>query len=176
MKMFCASLFLLAAVGLVGCESHSTPGGPGAKGTPGTTRPTTPPADRTPTTPPADRTATTPSGTDNKPLVGQAEQTFTLDVPNLSTTVKQGETKTIDIGVKRGKNFDQDVTLKFMDVPRGVTIEPASPVIKHGDKEAKVTVHAADDAAIGDFTVKVVGHPATGPDATNELKLKIAKK
>ena len=36
---------------------------------------------------------------------------------------------------------------------------------------------AADDAALGDFTVKLTGHTATsGTDATNELKLTVAQK
>jgi hypothetical protein len=29
---------------------------------------------------------------------------------------------------------------------------------------------------LGDFTVKVTGHPTKGPDATNELKITVAKK
>lgn len=112
----------------------------------------------------------------NKSGLGQAEDTFSLTVPTLSTTLKQGESKVVDLGIKRGKNFDQDVTLKFDNVPQGVTIDPRSPAIKHGDNEAKVTVKAAEDAAVGDFTVKVTGHPTKGAGATNELKLTIQKK
>jgi hypothetical protein len=109
-------------------------------------------------------------------LTHPAENTFSLDVPNLATKVKQGEAKEVTIGLDRGKNFDQDVNLKFEDLPTGVTIEPASPTIKHGEKDAKVTVHAADDAAIGDFTVKVVGHPNKGENAANTFKLTVEKK
>jgi uncharacterized membrane protein len=117
----------------------------------------------------------TPGG--KSPIVGQAEQTFKLDMPNLATKVKQGETKDVTIGIDRGKNFDQDVALKFEDLPKGVTIEPASPVIKHGEKEAKVAVHAADDAAIGDFTIKVDGTPGTkGATASNTFKVTVEKK
>lgn len=147
MYRFSIVVFLAAALGLSGCNGKGTPGGPGA------TKPET-----------------------NKPHMGQAEDTFSLSAPTLSTTVKQGETKTVTLGVKRGKNFDEDVTLKFADLPKGVTISPASPVIKHGDTDAKLTIQAADDAAVGDFTVKVTGHPSKGPDATSELKLKIDKK
>ena len=91
------------------------------------------------------------------PLYGQADNTFNLSVPRLSTSLKQGETKEVSIGIKRGKNFQEDVTLKFADGPQGVTLDPASPVIKHGDTEAKVTLKAAADASLGDFTVKVTG-------------------
>jgi uncharacterized membrane protein len=95
--------------------------------------------------------------------------------PTFSTKLKQGESKVVDIGIKRGKNFDEDVALKFDNMPQGVTLDPASPVIKHGDKETKITVKAANDAAVGDFTVKVTGHPTKGADATNDLKLTVQK-
>jgi uncharacterized membrane protein len=110
------------------------------------------------------------------PMVGMAENTFKLDTPNLSTKVKQGETKEVTIGIDRGKNFDQDVTLKFEGLPKGVTIEPATVTIKHGDKDAKVTVHAADDAALGESTITADGKPANGNTASNTFKLTVEKK
>jgi hypothetical protein len=108
--------------------------------------------------------------------VRQPEGTFSLTVPTFATKLKQGESKELAIGIKRGKNFDQDVTVKLEGAPAGVTVEPASTTIKHGDEDAKVKVKAADDAALGDFKVKVVGKPSKGDEATNELKLTIAKK
>jgi hypothetical protein len=109
--------------------------------------------------------------------VRTAEDTFTLKVPTFSTKIKQGESKEVTIGIKRGKNFDQDVSLKLDGLPTGVSVEPADPVIKHSDTEAKVTFKAADDAALGDFTIKVTGHPEKGGgDATNEVKITVQKK
>lgn len=113
------------------------------------------------------------------PAFGTAENTFTLSTPTLATHLKQGESKQVKIGIDRGNNFDEDVTLKFEgspDMPKGVTFDPASPTIKHGDKDAMVTVKAADDAAIGDFKIKVDGHPTKGKNATNTLEIKIDKK
>jgi hypothetical protein len=145
----------LAVVVVLGCE-QGRPGGAGV----GTE------------TTPRDTTTTT-----NKPVLGPAENTFTLSVPQLTTHLKQGESKTVSIALSRGKNFDEDVALKFSDIPNGLTIDPPSPMVKHGDKEAKVTVAAAPDAAIGDFTIKVSGHPAKGsPDAVNEFKVSVAGK
>jgi hypothetical protein len=109
-------------------------------------------------------------------VLGPQENAFRLDTPTLSTKVKQGEAKEVTISIERGKNFDQDVTLKFEDLPMGVKIEPASAMIKHGDKEAKFTVNTADDAAVGSFTLKVVGHPAKGENASSELKITVDKK
>jgi hypothetical protein len=152
MKSIIAITCGAALIMLTGCNS-GTPGGPGVN---------------------KDNNSTT--STSNKPVIGHAEETFTLDVPNLSTKIKQGETKTVTIAIKRGKNIDQDVKLSFDRVPDGVTIEPANPMVLHSDKEASITIKASDTAAIGDFTVKVVGHPNTGVDATNEFKLTVDKK
>ena len=82
----------------------------------------------------------------------------------------------VAVGIKRGKNFDEDVTLEFAEGPKGVTIDSANPVIKHGDTEAKLTFKATDDASLGDFTVKVTGHPTKGSDASNDFKITVAKK
>jgi hypothetical protein len=96
-------------------------------------------------------------------------------VPHLSTSLKQGETQTVSIGITRDKTFDQDVALKFGDMPTGVTLQPQAPVIKHGEAEAKVTLTAAGDSALGSFAIKVTGHPAKGAAASNEVKLTVVK-
>ncbi len=104
------------------------------------------------------------------------KDTFTLSSSFLSPSLKQGEAKAIAITIKRDKAFDQDVTLSFADLPAGVTVEPTSPSIKNGEGEAKFTLKAADDAALGTFTVKMTGHPTTGADATHDFKFTVAKK
>ena len=63
MKSLFAGLAVTAVVLVTGC-AEGTPGGPGAK-----------------------------EVTAYKPIVGQADNTFSLDVPKMSTTLKQGETK-----------------------------------------------------------------------------------
>jgi hypothetical protein len=115
--------------------------------------------------------ATTPPS--KAPVTGQTEDTFSLAVPSL--TLNQGEAKTVSVTISRGKNFSEEVSLKAADLPKGVTMEPASPAIKHGDAEVKVTLTAAADAALGDFTVKMSGHPTKGADAKSDLKLTIVK-
>lgn len=158
MKTLFGSMALLALFA-VGCN-QSTPGGPGVA--------------------PAGSTAnTTPNSTTNstmKPDLGQAEETFRLSVPVLSTSLKQGETKTAKISISRGKNFDEDVSLQFASLPKGLTIAPASPVIKHGDESTDLTLTAAADAALGDFTIDVTGKPSQGADARTEFKVSISEK
>jgi hypothetical protein len=145
-KSLFGGLMVTTVFALAGC-GEGTPGGPGA----------------------VERTA-------NKPVFGQADDTFNLDVPKMSTKLKQGETKELAISVARGKNFDEDVTLKFASLPKGVTFDPASPVIVRGNKEAKVAVRIAGDTAPGEFTVKVSGEPKKGAAATSEIKITVAKK
>jgi len=101
---------------------------------------------------------------------------FTLSTSFLSPSLKQGEAKAMSVSIKRDKAFDQDVTLSFADLPAGVTVEPIGPSIKNGEGEGKFTLKAADDAALGTFTVKMTGHPKTGADATHDFKFTVAKK
>ncbi len=103
-------------------------------------------------------------------LIIVAKDSFTLNMPR-STTLEQGGTETVSIDISRDKNFDQDVSLEFGPMPTGVSVEPNAPVIKNGEATAQVTLKAAGDAALGDFTIKVTGHPAQGADAPNEFQL-----
>jgi hypothetical protein len=146
MRVTVAGLLVLVMVGLAGCN-RGTSGGPGI-------------------TSPAQR----------QPVYGETDNTFNLSVPRMSTTLHQGETKESSIGIARGKNFGCDVELTFDDGPAGVSLASANPMIKHGDTEAKVTLKAAADAALGEFTIKVTGHPSTGADATSHFKITVAKK
>lgn len=147
MKITIAGLLMLLLVAFTGCNL-GTRGGPGA------------------TDPNAKRPI----------LYGQSDDTFNLSVPILSTTVKQGETNLASIGIKRGTNFDEQVTLKFVSLPRGITLDPPSPVIKRGETETQFTLKAAEDASLGDFTLHVTGQPTKGADASNELKITVAKR
>jgi len=145
------SALLLAA----GCDKKGSTGGPGV----GTTTGTTPAGNAT--------TAT---------AVINSSETFNVTVPSTSTTIKQGESKTVTVGIKRARDFDQAVSLKYSGQPAGVTIDPATSTIKSGDKDTTVAVTAAADAAPGEYVIKVTGHPATGEDSTADLKITIEKK
>jgi hypothetical protein len=137
-----------AFLALAGCEyNNSHPGGPGAA-----------------------------QGTESSHGFAQKDDTFSLSVPTLSTHIKQGETKTISLAIKRGKEFDQDVKLAFSGLPKGLTVEPASHSIKATSDDVKVTLTAAEDAALGDFSIKVTGAPARGAVADSELKVTVTKK
>lgn len=107
--------------------------------------------------------------------VGLTEDTFSLDVPMMSTKIAQGESTEVTIGIDRGRNIDQDVTLRFEEVPTGVSVAPENPVITRGEDEVTVDVSATAGAALGDFTVQVTGKPKSGASATNEIKITVEK-
>lgn len=103
---------------------------------------------------------------------------FTLNPPGnalWSAGLKQGETKNYSFAVNRDGEFRDDVTLKFDNLPKGVTIEPASPVAKNGESEVKVVIKAAKDVPEGKYVVKVTGHPAKGADVTQDMTLTVSK-
>src|SRR5690349_19165210 len=106
MKTLCTGMVMLSLAALAGCSGASSgtsekhPGGPAA--------------------------AT--SASQKEPLIGVGDNEFQLDPPTLAVRLKQGEAKDEKIGIKRGKGFDEDVTLKFDDIPKDVEIKPDSPV------------------------------------------------
>lgn len=153
MKEWKLGMATTALLAVCGCM-QGTPGGPGVQAP-----------------------SNTENHTTNKPVTGDAKDTFSLRLPMLSTSVKQGETKSATISIQRGTGFDQDVRLSFSEVPNGVTITPMDAVIQHSEQDVKVDVMASESAALGDFKVKVVGHADKGgPDAVNELKLTVSAK
>jgi len=187
MKKLTTSIMGLALIVSSGCN-QGEPGGAVTDNTGSTTSHNAAPASRdsSPGTP-MDSTAPIDNATANsdrtvdhstsKPLFGTQDGTFTLDMPNLSTDITQGETKNVTIGIDRGDNFDQDVTLRLTNIPTGLTITPEQPVLKAGDKEVVLAVAAAADAALGDFTITVSGQPSgTGATATNQFDVTIEEK
>ena len=115
--------------------------------------------------------------TANKPIAGEADNTFSLSVPFQAITLKQGEEKAVVIGINRGANFGEEVALKVAGLPEGVTLDPADPVIKPGSTDANLVLKAERDAALGDFTVKVTGQTASsGADSSNEFKITVTQK
>jgi hypothetical protein len=116
-------------------------------------------------------------GADNKKTtLGGAPKEAVEVVPPTGVTVTQGADKTVTFSLKKGEGFAEDVTLKFEDMPKGVTIDPPSPTIKASDKEIKITFKAEPDATEGKKEVKVVGHPEKGKDAVNKFDLTVEKK
>ncbi len=148
-RTFVGFALLATLTVLTGCN-QGTPGGPGA---------------------------TAPTNASGKPPpIGQANDTFNLTVPPFGTSIKQGERKAVSIGIKRGGNFNEDVTLKFAGLPKGVAINPSPALIKHSDESAKLTLIAGENASLGGFSITATGHPLKGADAVVVFKVTVDTK
>jgi uncharacterized membrane protein len=101
------------------------------------------------------------------------DEGFKVAVPTLTTEIKQGETQSVTISLERGKYFKQDVKLQI-EVSKGISIEPTSLVIKASDKpETQIRIAAAQNAAIGEYSVSVKGTPKTGEPASTAFNVKV---
>ena len=100
--------------------------------------------------------------------------TFRVTVPNLSTTVKQGETQVVRLGVERGEGFKQSIKLD-VKAPTGLQVDPESVTVKLGDKgDVQLTITAAKDAPLGEQKIAVKGTPeAGGEPASTEFAVKV---
>jgi uncharacterized membrane protein len=114
-----------------------------------------------------------PGGSGGRVTDSGRSATFTIKAPTLSTTVQQGDTHTVKLAVDRGKDFHDDVTLRF-DAPAGLKVNPAEHTVKAGDQEdVQVKVTADKDAPVGEHMVKVTGMPASGSATSVDFKIKI---
>ena len=150
MRKLFSCLTAAALVGLLGCQNENNkPGGPGVND-------------------PNQKVT-------NRGTLTQADNTFELKPPLLETTVKQGQSKTVNLGIDRGRNFSQDVKLEFGDLPKGVKVTPQSQDFKAGMNEVQLTIEAAPDAALGHHTVAINGTPTTGAKASTTMKIEVEK-
>jgi len=104
-----------------------------------------------------------------------AKDSFSLNLPMLSTSLKQGESEVVSVKVNRDKTFIQDITLSLGGLPTGVSMEPASIVNRNGESKAEFKLVAAQDASLGRFAALLTGHPTSGIDASQELNFVVSK-
>jgi uncharacterized membrane protein len=146
MKRLIVSTLAAGLVAIVGCETRSTPGGPGA------------------------------SRPDNRSITGAPKRdTFDIKVPTGTTRIKQGEQKEVDITVERGAELKQDVTVECTKDATGLTVTPAKHTIKASDADTKVrlTIAAAKDAAIGKDKVTVKASSESGAPTSKDFEVEV---
>lgn len=98
---------------------------------------------------------------------------FTIAVPILSTEIKQGQTQNVVVSLERGDYFKQDVKLQIKTTT-GLSVDPTSVVIKASEKpDVQIKIAAAQNAALGEYRVTVVGTPNTGESTSTEFKVKV---
>lgn len=155
-RLFVGGL-LVSSIVIAGCNA-SSPGGPGIAATPNSTG-----------------VANTTIST-SKPMLGEVEKSFRLSGPAVSTHIEQGATASAKVTIARGKNFQDDVRLKFAALPAGVTVETTNPLISHSDSDTTVGFRATSEALPGTYTLTVIGEPTSGPDAKSDFQITVDKR
>jgi len=113
---------------------------------------------------------TSPKGGD---IAKDKDSGFTISVPILETTVKQGQVKTANVSIDRGEYFKEDVRLSIKTTP-GLNIDPSSYVIHASDKpEVQLVITAAKDAPIMSYRVDVEGTPNNGRATWVQFPVKV---
>jgi len=92
------------------------------------------------------------------------DNTFRLKAPSTSTTLKQGETRNIDIDITHPDAFKDDITLDVSkdSVPKGVDASLSKDKVPATEKKFVLTVKAAADATLGKGDIRVNAKPGTG--------------
>lgn len=96
---------------------------------------------------------------------------FSISVPTYST-VKQGESIPINISLKRGSFFKDDVQLMISS--EGLVITPDTVLIKANEKpEAQLQVAATREAALGEYRVYINATPSAGKTTSTKFTVKV---
>jgi hypothetical protein len=162
MRILSAAALFGMAVAVAGCNQESTPGGPGVsnQSKASTTTSTTPPESTSTTT------------TAQKPVVTDKNNTFTLEVPRMTTNVNRGKKEDVTISISRGSEFKESVKLQF-HTPKGVTITPAEPVIPAGQSKVTVSIQADASAPAGKTDIGVTAIPESGKSVSLQMPVEI---
>jgi uncharacterized membrane protein len=98
---------------------------------------------------------------------------FKVAVPAFTTDIKQGQTQNVTISLERGKYFKQDVKLQI-EASKGISIDPTKVMVKASDKpDVQIRIAAAQNAALGEYRVSVMGTPETGEPASTQFNVKV---
>ena len=101
------------------------------------------------------------------------EHGFKIQVRRFTLGIKQGDTETARVSLKRGDYFKQDVRLQI-NVPQGLMIEPNDVLVKASDgPDLELQVTAAKDAALGKYRIAIKGTPATGEQTSDEFTVEV---
>jgi len=154
--MYRLAMMMSPVLILAGCSGGS-PGGPGISDVPNVSG------------------VSNTTVTQYRPALGVPDDAFNLAVPTTAIQLQVGAAAKTAVGIKRGKNFQEEVTLSISDLPKGVTVAPEAPMIRHGDAETNIEFHASADAQPGTHRIIILGHPEAGADARSEMTLTITR-
>src|SRR5579859_7312562 len=109
---------------------------------------------------------------EKKSAVGEGGKKLSVNSPG-DTSVKQGETATINVDITREK-FNDPVELKFTGLPDGVSVMENDRTISKDATSAKLTLKATPDAKVVDEQKVTV--TASGGGMTQDVTFKVAVK
>ena len=102
-----------------------------------------------------------------------SDQGFRLSTPLFTTTIQQGDRKTVTVSVKRDDHFKEDVRLEATASP-GISVDPNRVLVKASDSpDVPFQITVPQDAALGEYRVHVKGIPETGQSTSTEIKVKV---
>jgi len=105
----------------------------------------------------------------------QKSATFTIDGPKMATSIKQGDTQTVELKINRGTDFRQAVKLKAVPPP-GIDVVLSDSAITPTDKsDVNLKVAVGNNASPGEHIIQVTGTPDQGNVSTLELKVKVTE-
>jgi uncharacterized membrane protein len=109
---------------------------------------------------------------EKKTTEGEGGKKLSVKGPS-DTSIKQGETATINVDITREK-FNDPVELKFSGLPDGVSVMENDRTISKDATSAKLTLKATPDAKpVDDHKVTVT---ASGGGMTQDVTFKVAVK
>ena len=81
-------------------------------------------------------------------------------------------------GITQLKEWEEGVSRYFVGDTDGEVLKRYLNAVKNDliVFAAVVEFETASDAALGDFTIKVTGHPSSGVDASKEFRLSVVQK
>jgi uncharacterized membrane protein len=101
------------------------------------------------------------------------DEGFKIQVPMFATDIKQGDRQTINVTVRRGESFKQDVRLEIK-ASQGISVAPTSVLVKASDTpEVPIQIVVPKSAALSEYRVYVKGTPQTGQPTSIEIKVKV---
>jgi hypothetical protein len=88
--------------------------------------------------------------------------------------IKRGATATVALQVRRSRDFTGEITLTFPDLPAGLKVNPARPVIKIGDPDkVELKVTAGGNLPAGAYTLEVRATSTRGEATGLQVDVKV---
>ena len=83
-----------------------------------------------------------------------------LQVDSPKVSLRQGESLDLVVGIERLFDFEGDIQLKLdsLEQAKGVQLDGESITVSKGQKQGKLTIIAAEDAAVGEFPITLKAH------------------